>query len=163
MYSAIVFDLFGTLVPAYAHENVLSQMAVALGIDATRFNSAFAEETRADRETGQYGSLYHNIRDLCDQYGRPASDAQIGAAVRIHREFTRAALVPRNDALSVLSSLKARRLAIGLISDTCEVGVQLWSETPLAALVDSAVFSYTAGVKKPDPRIYHLVCEALAV
>ncbi len=39
----------------------------------------------------------------------------------------------------------------------------IWPETPFADLIDSAVFSSRERLKKPDPRIYHVVCERLGV
>ena len=39
----------------------------------------------------------------------------------------------------------------------------VWKETPLASLFDATVFSCSVGLKKPDPRIYELACERLAV
>ena len=39
----------------------------------------------------------------------------------------------------------------------------IWRGTPLAPLVDAPVFSCSAGLRKPDPRIYSLACELLAV
>jgi putative hydrolase of the HAD superfamily len=39
----------------------------------------------------------------------------------------------------------------------------LWQESPLAPLVDVAVFSCSERIKKPDPRIYEHACERLGV
>src|SRR5204863_8711190 len=48
---AVVFDLFGTLVPAYPHHAVLTEMAAVLGMDMDRlsFIAAFVEDTRNRR------------------------------------------------------------------------------------------------------------------
>ena len=39
----------------------------------------------------------------------------------------------------------------------------LWAASPLAPLVDGAVFSAVEGMQKPDRRMYELACERLAV
>lgn len=39
----------------------------------------------------------------------------------------------------------------------------LWSSTPFAPLVDTAVLSYDVRLAKPDPRIYAMAVEGLGV
>ena len=39
----------------------------------------------------------------------------------------------------------------------------VWAETPFSDLFDVTVFSCSVGIRKPDPRIYHLACERLHV
>jgi putative hydrolase of the HAD superfamily len=161
-YSAIIFDLFGTLVPPYRHHDVLSEMARVLGLEAREFISAFAEDTRDSRESGDI-TLEANLRSICELLGHAATGPQLERAVAVRRRFTRAALAPRNDALKVLSDLKARRLSIGLISDCCEVVSQLWEATALARYIDACILSCRVGIRKPDRRIYDFACNALSV
>jgi FMN phosphatase YigB (HAD superfamily) len=124
-YSALVFDLFGTLVPTYRHHDVLSEMAVALGLDSRGFISAFVGEARDSRETGET-SLDENLRQICDTLGHVVTNAQIARAIAVRRQFTHMALTPRDDALETLSHLRAKGLSIGLISDCCELVSALW-------------------------------------
>jgi putative hydrolase of the HAD superfamily len=162
-YAAVVFDLFGTLVPAYAHHDVLSRMATILGLDPRPFVAAFAVDTREARETGRYGSLGENIQDVCHRLEHSITDEQLHAAVRLRRESIAKGLHPRNDALPTLSTLRRRRLSVGLISDCCHVVPELWSQAELARYVDAAIFSCQVGLRKPDPEIYSIACEALGV
>lgn len=162
MYLAVVFDLFGTLVPAYAHHAVLSEMASVLMLDRQVFITAFAEDTRDSRETGRFSSLEENIRFICDGLGHPATDDQLREAVRIRAVFTRAALSPRQGAVPILVELRNRGLGVGMISDCCMVVPALWKQAELAPYVDVAIFSCEVGVKKPDLRIYQMTYEALA-
>jgi len=39
----------------------------------------------------------------------------------------------------------------------------VWDESPLALYFDDVVLSCAVGLRKPDPRIYELACERLAV
>ena len=71
-HSAIIFDLFGTLVPTYRQHDVLAEMALVLGVDSRKFIPAFALETRNARETGEV-TLEENLRVICDRLGRAAS------------------------------------------------------------------------------------------
>ena len=127
-YSAVIFDLFGTLVPTYRHRDVLAAMALALRVDPQRFSAVFSGETRDARETGK-ATLEENLRDACHRLSHVADSAQIEGAAAIRRRFTHASLEPRSDALQVLSDLKAVGLSIGLISDCCEVVSELWQST----------------------------------
>jgi putative hydrolase of the HAD superfamily len=52
---------------------------------------------------------------------------------------------------------------VGLISDCSPEIPHVWRETTLVSLVEAPVFSCVVGLKKPDPCIYHLACERLAV
>jgi putative hydrolase of the HAD superfamily len=161
--SAVVFDLFGTLVPAYHHRAVLSQMALVLEAPTEEFIHAFAEDTKVERETGHLGSLEENLRLVCRQLGSLASADQIARAAEVRRGFTRDALRPRPDAITTLQALRSRGIRLGLISDCCEVVPPLWGETDLAPLLDTAVFSCRVGIRKPDLRIYERASTDLGV
>jgi putative hydrolase of the HAD superfamily len=70
---------------------------------------------------------------------------------------------PRPEAIPILRYLHERGLATGLIT-VCSEDLQLvWEQTPLAPLIDVAVFSSAVGLRKPDPQIYRLACERLGV
>jgi putative hydrolase of the HAD superfamily len=148
---------------AYAYHDVLSRMATILSLDPQSFISAFAVDTREARETGMYGSLSENIRDICSSLRHAITDDHLQAAVRVRRESIAAALTPRGDALPMLSTLRRRRLSVGLISDCCEVVPELWPGAELAPYVDAPIFSCKVGLRKPDPQIYRIACQALGV
>jgi putative hydrolase of the HAD superfamily len=161
-YSAIIFDLFGTLVPTYRHHDVLAQMALALGVDTREFIPAFYLETRNAGETGKV-TVEENLRAICDRLGCAASGGQIQGAIAARQQFTRTSLAPRGDTLQTISDLKAMGFSIGLISDCCEVVSQLWDATSLAPHIDAAILSFRVGVRKPGRRIFALACEALSL
>jgi putative hydrolase of the HAD superfamily len=72
-------------------------------------------------------------------------------------------MIPRPDAAVVLSALKQKQHKLGLISDCASETVVFWENIPIRPFFDTVVFSCVAGVKKPDPRIYHLALERLKV
>ena len=59
--------------------------------------------------------------------------------------------------------LKQAGYKIGLISDCSSEVPILWPNTPFFSLVDAPIFSCAVGFTKPDPRIYRIVCNRLAV
>ena len=81
-----------------------------------------------------------------------------------HRlDYTRVCLAPREGAVETLRALRAGGLKTGLLTDCSSEVPRLWSETAFAKLFDATTFSHDAGLKKPDPRIYHLTLDRLGV
>ena len=161
-FSAVIFDVFGTLVPAYRHAVVLGKKAAALRLDTAVFAPAFAEETRDARETGQI-TLAENLRAICAALGATVTDGELARAVALRRDFTARAQSPRDDALETLARLRARGLALAVISDCCEAVADLWESASIASHIDAGILSCRVGVRKPDPRIHQLACDALGV
>jgi putative hydrolase of the HAD superfamily len=165
-YRAVIFDLFGTLVDHYGstgeYRTSLDAVAEALSVPAHDFVRLWGE-TYNQRSTGQIASIEDNLEQICRDMGAPVEPLRIAEATRIRLDFIRGGLTPRPDAVETLERLRAAGLKIGLISN-CSVDVPaMWPETPFAPLVEAPVFSATAGLMKPDPRIYRLACDRLGV
>ncbi|MFF3372472.1 HAD family hydrolase [Streptomyces sp. NPDC002680] len=79
------------------------------------------------------------------------------------RHMAPAAWAPYPDAVEVLCALRERGISVGVVSN---IG---WDLRPvfrahgLDAYVDAYVLSYEHGVQKPDPRLFKVACDALAV
>ena len=163
-YDAVIFDLFGTLVDIFSvdeYGEFLDEMCAVLGVSPAAFTS-FWDEKADERALGRV-PVAEQLRDLCRKLGVAVTPAQLERAVEMRVDFVRGVLVPRDDAAATLAALRERGLRIGVISDCSEEVVAAWPETPLAPLVDEAVLSAAVGMKKPDPRVYHLGCERLGV
>ena len=82
--------------------------------------------------------------------------------LELRREWSRGILAaPRPGVVDTLSELRRRGVRTGLITVCSEDVVDVWNETPFAGLFDAEVFSCSCGLRKPDPRIYHLVLDQL--
>lgn len=165
-YQAVIFDLFGTLVPPFTSgpfEQLLAETSAALGLDAAAFRRAWVYDTADARMTGAYGSIEGDMEHIALALGVALTPGQLAAAVRARLAFYRRAMVPRPDAIATLRALKGLGLRLGLISDCSSEAPLLWPETPFAALIDAPVFSCVEGVRKPDPRLFRLACERLGV
>ena len=66
-------------------------------------------------------------------------------------------------AAETIAAMRERGLMIGLITVCSEDVPLLWQETAFHGLFDAEVFSCSVGLRKPDPRIYHLALEQLGV
>ncbi len=120
-------------------------------------------DTFNERGTGVFKSPEANIEYICRQLGVRMEDTQIKLAAQIRFDFTVRSMTPRADAIEVLSCLKSEGYKAGLISDCSSEVPTIWKDTPFAPLIDVAVFSCLVGMTKPDPRIYHLAIDQLAV
>jgi len=164
-HSAVIFDLFGTLVDIFSateYREVLAAVAQAVGAPPEEFAATWRHGFD-QRAVGAFGGVGGNIEHVARQLGLQPTEEQLAEAARLRLALTRRNLEPRPDAVETLSALRAAGRRIGLISDCTSEVPALWGETPLAPLVDAAVFSSEVRLKKPDPAIYRLACERLGV
>ena len=166
-YDAVIFDLFGTLVPGMppeTYEGSLRETAIAAGVDPDEFILCWLDDKMAVRRmTGYYSTQTDFIADVCRRLGHTPDDGAVGRAADVRAEFVRKWLTPRADAVGVLKRLKEKGLKLGLMSVCSADTPPLWPQTPLAPLFDAALLSCEVGLTKPDPRFYALACERLSV
>ncbi len=161
---AVIFDLFGTLVEPYVRwPEMIPRLADLFGVSRDAFNSAWSE-LEPGRDRGEFDSTSEAMERCATMLGVAADGSRIAAAVALKHESVRRALHRlRPDAIATLMALRAMGLKLGLISDCSADVPELWHETPLAPLLDAAVFSCDAKVTKPDPSIYLRCCRLLGV
>jgi putative hydrolase of the HAD superfamily len=166
-YEAVVFDLFGTLVDNFQGspaEQAYLRMTDILGIDGDAFWPTWRSEPFATRRAdGHYATFEDALRDVCRAAGVGYRAERVPEAIEFRLRVLGQSMVPRPDTVPTLTVLHDRGLKIGLVSDCTWEIPECWPQTPMARLVDAAVFSCSAGLKKPDPRIFALICEKLAV
>ncbi len=166
-YKAVVFDLFGTLVDNFEgarYEAFYQETAALLGLDGRRFSEVWRSDRIGSlRAAGQFETFEACLCEVCRVMDVAYDPALVPQVVELRTEMTRATMVPRRDTVATLQAIQSMGLKIGLLSDCSWEVPQVWLETPMAPLVDEAVFSCKAKMKKPDLRLYEKVCEALAV
>jgi len=164
-YKAVIFDLFGTLVPNMSlseHRAVLTRMAHALSAPPDDFAQLWFD-TFNERSTGIFQSPDDNVAYICRTLGVSVNETQVKLATRIRFDYSVQSMVPRSDAIETLSHLKYEGCKTGLISDCSAEVPAIWKDTPFVELIDVAIFSCSVGVKKPDPRIYQLTTNQLGI
>jgi putative hydrolase of the HAD superfamily len=157
--TAVVFDLWGTLIP-FPHavwDTVQARIASALGADLERFRSAWD----ADYTNRAVGDIDSSLRRVCQQAGVTVDDARIGRALGMRRAALADMFVPRPDAAPTLRRLRAQGYRAGLVTNCTSEVPQLWKAGPLSGLVDATVFSCAEGLRKPDLAIYELAASRL--
>ena len=164
-FQAVLFDFFGTLVDslsASAHNDAVRAMGGLMGAP----EDAFLEQWLSDydaRGSGRWPTVEDCVIHTCEAIGVTPDRARAAEAARIRIEFIRQGLVLRPDARATLEAIKARGLKTGLITDCPPELPALWPALGLEPLIDAPVFSCTAKVRKPDPRIYRMACGRLGV
>jgi len=164
-YKAVIFDLFGTLVDNFSrqeYDDVLAEMTSILEAPRDEFNRLW-RETFPERVNGSHSSHQESIEYICRKLGVQVTGEQIEVAARLRLEYTARALKPRTGSIEVLTHLKSNGYKTALVSDCSPETPAVWPDTAFATFFDATVFSCTAGVKKPDPRIYLMATEQLGV
>jgi putative hydrolase of the HAD superfamily len=162
---AVLFDLYGTLVPEYSKADFyasVAAMAEAVGADVDAFRAAWDATARA-RQTGGFATVEANVRAVCDDLGLAPSDLAIVRGLEPRAAMYRRWFHPRVGAVEVLSTLRTRGYPIALVSMCAPDTPALWQTTELAALVDAEVFSSQTGLRKPEPAIYLEAASRLGV
>jgi putative hydrolase of the HAD superfamily len=156
-YRAVIFDLFGTLVGNFstaAYSPIITQMAAAL---STPFHPLYQQMGRAyrDREIGKFASVEESFASVCRALLlTEVTPLQVEQLAQLHYDYVASVLVPDPGVRETLGTLQSRGLRLGLISNCGPEVPRLWAASPLAPLIDAALFSCQAGMRKPNPRIY---------
>lgn len=156
-------DLFGTLVGAPTPEeraSAASRVAAVAGCGTTTVESYF-RDTWHVRHDGTLPTLADLAAHLVRVVLGPG--AAMESVADELRTLGQARLVPAPTVVYALKSLRSQQLRLGILSDASAEIVAAWPSSPLAALVDAAVFSCTAGAVKPNPRLYGRICADLDV
>ena len=161
---AVIFDLYGTLVKQPSMDvrrSLLAEMAAAMDIPVDAFVNVWMEGFW-ERQVGVYGTEERHLEYIAERVGVTPDPERVARAAEVALTFDRESLeATRSDAVDTLQALKAAGLRVGLVSN-CGVGIpKVWAESSMAPFIDVPVFSSTARLKKPDPRIYQLALRDL--
>jgi HAD superfamily hydrolase (TIGR01549 family) len=159
---AVVFDLWDTLVPLAPElrERAFRAMAAAVGAPLEPLRARW-RATRSERECG---TLDPALLRVCRELGLGVPETAVADALAARTAVHREAFSSSSPgALDTLRRLRTAGLKIGLVSNCASDVPALFAQTPIAPLVDVALFSCSEGVMKPDPAIYHRVADRLGV
>ena len=164
-YGAVIFDLFGTLVPAPAaegYQSTVDDMAKLLSAPVNEFREAYGLRS-TQRMTGVDTSIEETIVEACNSIGVTPSAVALAAIRESLVSGLASLLEPRPDALQTLIGLRDMGFQIGLITDCSPEAAEYWEKTPFAPLIPAPIFSCVEGVQKPDPAIFLAACRVLGV
>jgi len=162
--TAVIFDLFGTLVPSASMEKrdaISHELADILGVD----RQAFAEIVRSifdERMRGEIGDLRQTYSKLSARLGGSPDLDRVDDAITRRLEFSHELLGVR-DAEPVLSRLRRDGYLLGIVTDCSVETPEVWPAAWLCEAVDAVSFSCVLGTRKPHERNYLSVTEELGV
>jgi putative hydrolase of the HAD superfamily len=158
---AVLYDLFHTLVDV--NEAPGTPTPAILGIDpGTWIRKVFDESPH--HALGEEKDSYESLRRIAHSIDPGVSEERIRKAVRVRSGRFRYTLCNiRKEVLEHLGHVRARGLGTALISNASFDEVAAWSDSPLAPLFDTALFSCHEKLMKPDPRIYLAAADRLRV
>jgi putative hydrolase of the HAD superfamily len=162
-YRAVIFDFFGTLTVSSSPQRriaAITEVATAIGAPAEEFRTLWWQ-TWPQRCTGAMGDFATALRDVAARLGLEVSESALTAAAQARRRSERGFRTLRDDALTTLRTLRDWGVGTALISDCTDELPDEWAGSPAAPYIQVPVFSCTAGMRKPDPRIYALAYEGL--
>ena len=163
---AVVFDFYGTLsvsATAATRRTGISRVASGLGVPEDLLYDAITS-TFTERATGALGTLEQTMQWLAERCGATPTDEQLQAACALRRSIEAVyATALRPDAVPTLRALRERDIKIGVLSDCTHELPEIWPSLPIAGLVDFALFSVEAGLRKPHPDLYARVARSLDV
>lgn len=164
-YKAIIFDLFGTLVDNFTsseYESVLAEMARIVRVPPAEFQRIWRESFQK-RNTGIHPTPQYSIKYICKRLKIEVTNSEVEEAAAVRLDYTLRSLSPRPDAIATIETLNSLGYKTGLISDCTGDIPMVWDRTPFVSLFNVTVFSCEAGIKKPEPRIFHMAVERLEV
>ena len=157
----MIFDLFGTLVPAFSSEEAADgyvTVADDLGVSREAFMRRW-EEWAELRGTGEL-SVEECFLRTCRALG---VEGDLEAFLELRRGFLQRQIVPLPGAAEALAAAGRGGGRVGLLSNCSSDVPAVFAETALAPLLDDAVFSCSVALAKPDERIFHLAAKRLGV
>ncbi|MDP6822987.1 MAG: HAD hydrolase-like protein [Dehalococcoidia bacterium] len=165
MTRAVLFDLFGTLVPsppANGYRDVVDSIAGIAGLPPEEFFYRWMS-VNDDRLKGTFGSSEGEIGHVMDLSGITLSNGQLAECVRIRRAAMGPWLEPKPGCFETLQQLSDDGIALGLVSDCVFDVPAVWPSTPFAGLFSTTVFSCVEGRRKPDARLYEKAMADLGI
>ena len=164
----IVFDLFHTLVDPEDFRPTdfkrTEKIADLFKLDKEDFTKFWESNYRA-----RYTSDSKKVVDYVEEYvtktlGKPPSKQDLMLAELILGRYQDLAIEkPRPMVRGVLSSLRARGIKLGLLSNADEREARSWKGSSLATLFDSVCFSFEIGYMKPSKEAYSIALDRLGV
>lgn len=161
----VVFDFFGTLTPGLAIDLVersMGAVAMMLGVDPEGFGREM-RRSWPERSLGLLGDSRSTLEEMAIRLGGSPTPEMLSEAHAARLADFRQMTALRPGVEAVLSDLRRLGLGICIVSDCAPELHEMWSTLPISTMVDAAVLSSEAGIKKPDPEIFLLAARLLGV
>ncbi|MBM3286236.1 MAG: HAD family hydrolase [Candidatus Eisenbacteria bacterium] len=158
---AVLLDLFHTLVDV--NEAPGRSAASVLMIDPIAWNRAIVEHAR-HHALGEEPDPFESLRRIAHAVDPSIPEERIARAMEGRgKRFRHALIHVRPAVLEALGAIRGMGLRTAVVSNAGLDEIEAWDESPLAPLIDAALFSCIEKVAKPDVEIYLRAAAALQV
>ncbi|MEU7873229.1 HAD family hydrolase [Dactylosporangium sp. NPDC049140] len=162
MIEAVCFDYFNTCTRAVRRGGGHRRTAEMLGVDPGEW-LALLDRTYDERARGGYPTHLAGLRRLCTELGVEPTTAQLREAAELRLATVQADAPLRPETIDVLRTLRSAGVRIAIVSDCWFELPLVLPRTPLAGVIDAAVYSCQVGHTKPHPAMYATACAQLDV
>ncbi len=160
-YRAVIFDLGGVVFPSpfavfddYEQSVGLPPRFIRSVVAASAEDGAWARFERSELEFSEFCRAFETE---CAAAGGTVDAAELMRAITT-------GFAPRPTMVTAIDTIRERGLQVGALTNNWAAAGPRTDPTGPADLgFHTVVESAVEGIRKPDPRIYHLVCERLAV
>jgi len=160
--AAVLFDLYDTLVHAAPRGSFYRAVPTALGVGTERWLACYRALGPAAM-TGEVPDMTSRVHLACHRAGQPRDREAVAAVVRNLLPLLYADIRADRQARTALGDLRAAGIRLAIVSNAARHSEALLDLCGLRELVDATTMSWSAGVLKPDPRIYRAALDALGV
>ncbi|HEV8616601.1 MAG TPA: HAD family phosphatase [Methylomirabilota bacterium] len=158
--AAVVFDLGGVVqdsplhaIARYERDHALPPNAINRAVAATGEQGAWSRLERGELTLAAW----------CAPFEADCRTQGVDVDATRLMEYIAEAGRPRPQMLRAIARLRERRLRVGALTNNWARGDEPVGPHPLAVHFDAFVESRAVGMRKPDPRIYQLICRELGV
>lgn len=160
---AVITDLYGTIMYAEDDmEHLYRETAKLLEIEVERIARA-REAIIHESMLGTIASPQEHARRMLRELGIEPDLELISQLVEVERTARMKGLHLYPTSIPTLQRLRTNGFALGLLSNASYFGHWFVETFQLEQYYDATIISCDVGLIKPDPRIYRLMCERLAI
>ena len=157
---AVVFDIGGVIqdsplhaIARYERDHGLPPAAINRAVAATGERGAWSRLERGELTVEAWCTPFEND---CRAHGLTVDAARL-------MQYIAEAKRERPQMLRAVSRLRERGLRVGALTNNWATEQAPAGPHPIARHVDALVESRAVGMRKPDPRMYQLICRQLEV
>ncbi len=158
----VCFDLYSTLVHEKQENPFYRDVAAELNLNLNRWMPAYRECHR-EAMLGRISGMFERVRRSVEGVGYQRPPEQVAAAV--HQSWPKFLasidVDPQTEAL--LDRLRGRGLPLALVSNASDHSEEIFQRLGLPKYFDVTVFSFRVQCLKPNPEIYQIALDGLAL
>ncbi len=159
-YRAVIFDLGGVVFPSpfdafdeYERAEGLPERFIRQVVAASADDGAWARFERAEVD---FGTFCRTFEAECTAAGGAVDAARLMGAIT-------AGFAPHAEMVAAIDRIRIEGLRVGALTNNWAASGERINGERDALPFDTVVESAVEGIRKPDPAIYALVCDRLAV